>query len=130
MLLTAQKVDCIFEESFNSHFFSWLFFFSSILCGFQENKIKLKRLFHLNHRLRGNTTKNTHSAFDSHFSSFSNASEFLNWNNICFISECSDSFNYNPKKLIHSKYLSIAHQMHFAHWRIPSDKTFRGSYFH
>ena len=110
--------------------FSWWVFFTllSLVDSRRRNQAEETISFEPQNEVEHSTT-NTHIAYDFHFSNCSNASEFLNWNNFCFISNCRNAFNCRLKQLIYCKWFSIAHQMRFVHWRIPAVKTFRGSYF-
>ena len=77
-------------------------FFSLSLWILGEYRAKLKKLFHLNNRLRWGAQYPRHTEH-THYFLFSNCSNvsvtFWTEDSFCFISDCSNSFNCKPKKL-------------------------------
>ena len=103
--LTAKKVDYIFKKQLNSQN-CWLAVFSLPLSIPGENRIKLKKIFNLNSRLihGEHNTADTQNA--TNISLSATAAIQLNFwieNNLCFVSDCKNSFICKLKKLLNDK---------------------------
>ena len=67
-----------------------------------ENKVKLKKLFNLNSRLTWGAQYVRYTECNYYFLSAIAVIHVTSWteDNLCYISDCRNSFNYNLKKVI------------------------------
>ena len=103
MSLTAKKVILFLKNHLIYIYICWLLvsFFSFPLSIVGENRPKLKKLFNLNSRRRWRAQYLRYTEYTYYFliGNCSNTSDFWTKDNLCFISDCRNSFDCKLKSL-------------------------------